>query len=229
YKKMFIGNFIALTVLGVVSMGTEKDVQLIEPLPYSQMRVYGTDPTSCEIIEFEEDSYNTNNIITEVYSQGTPVTVSAQQLQPNGEYKSENVAKLFDTSSPTGKLQDFRTPNKEAMRPMGRVLLVSKGDTPEADKYRNGGRIEMDFSAMGSITLKGIHVLDIEEDEAGSTVELYDQSGKLLKTMPLPVTGANGATRLRIDTPGVNKLVVSFTGKNNSGNGAIDVIEFCRN
>jgi hypothetical protein len=43
-------------------------------------------------------------------------------------------------------------------------------------------------------------------------------------------TGTLGATRLRIDTPGVQKMVVTFAGKNKkAGNGAIDVIEFCRN
>ncbi|WP_018479367.1 hypothetical protein [Pontibacter roseus] len=224
-----IGNMIALAMLGIVSMGCEKEEQMTEPMALSEVKRYGTDPTSCEIIEFDEQEYSTGGTIAMAYSQGTPVGVSAQRRLPNGTYRTENVARLFDTSSPSGALQDFRTPNNNAMRPMGNILLVNQAEAGETNFYGEGGRIEMDFSAMGSITLKGIHVLDIEEDEAGSTLALYSQSGQLIKTMPLPVTGGNGATRLRIDTPGVHKLVVTFTGKKKkSGDGAIDVIEFCR-
>lgn len=223
--KMFITNVIALSMLGSVLMGCEKEAQPTETLSYTQVKKFGTDPTSCEIIEFEESEYSTDGVIDAAYSNGTPVKIAAYQRQPNGSYGTENVAKLFNTSVPYDQPQEFRTPNTNAMRPMGKVLLVSNG----SESKMEAGRIEMDFTAMGSITLKGIHVLDIEQDEAGSTIELYNQSGQLIKTMPLPVTGTYGATRLRIDTPGVQKLVVTFNGKNKkSGNGSIDVIEFCR-
>jgi hypothetical protein len=223
---MFITNIIALSLLGFVSMGSEKEAQPAEPVAISEVKKFGTDPTSCEIIEFEESESSTSGITTVAYSNGTPVNIAAFQRQPDGSYKTENASRLFDTGAPAATLP-LRTPNTNAMRPMGRVLLVGNGAGSDTEML--SGRIEMDFTAMGSITLKGIHVLDIEQDEAGSTVELYNQSGKLIKSMPLPVTGTHGATRLRIDTPGVQKMVVTFNSKNNkSGNGAIDVIEFCR-
>jgi hypothetical protein len=224
---MFITNIIALSLLGSVLMGSEKESQPVEAAVHAEVKKWGTDPTSCEIIEFEESEFNTANNINTAYSNGTPITIAAYKRQPNGSYATDNAARLFDTSGAPGTAGQFRTPNTNAMRPMGNVLRVSNGSNGE--NALQEGRIEMDFTAMGSITLKGIHVLDIEKDEDASTIELYDQSGKLIKTMPLPVTGTHGATRLRIDTPGVQKMVVTFAGKNNKGgNGAIDVIEFCR-
>lgn len=224
---MFITNIIALSLLGSVLMGSEKEPQPAETTIHSEVKKWGTDPTSCEILEFEESEYNTANNIHTAYSNGTAVSIAAYRLQPNGEYATDNTARLFDTGGAPAAANQFRTPNTNAMRPMGKVLRVS--NSSESDAAIEEGRIEMDFSAMGSITLKGIHVLDIEKDEEASTVELYDQAGKLIKTMPLPVTGTHGATRLRIDTPGVQKMVVTFAGKNSKGgNGAIDVIEFCR-
>lgn len=225
---MFITNAIALSVLGFGLMSCEKEAQLTEPIALTEVKNFGTDPASCEIIEFEESEYSTDGAIGTAYSNGTPVTIAAFQRHPNGSYIPQNAAKLFNTSVPYDHPQKFKTPNPNAMRPMGKVLLIHNGQDSKSEL--KSGRIEMDFSAMGSITLKGIHVLDIEQDEAASTIELYDPAGELIKTMPLPVTEAYGATRLRIDTPGVQKMVVTFKGIKNSkkGDGAIDVIEFCR-
>ena len=206
----------------------KEEVAAAEPFAFEKIQHFGTDPTSQEIIEFNDIAAG-SGVISQVYSLGTPIGVNALHRLPNGKYKDTNVAKLFNTSSPTGSYANFRTPNPNAFRPMGQILIVGDGVDGEPDLYAGGGSIEMDFSAIGSVLLKGIHVLDIEESEAGSTLELIDQSGKVFKTMPLPVTGALGATRLRVDTPGVAKIRVTFNStKKRGGTGAIDVIEFNR-
>lgn len=219
---MFTSHIIALSLFSASMLGIAPAAQPAQQKTFAEAK-WGTDPTSCEIIEFEETEYLANSPIATAYSNGTPVTIAAQKAQTDGSYTSVPTARLFDTSGAPGIAGQFKTPNPNAMRPMGKILLTGQ------DESTASNRIELDFTAMSSITLKGIHVLDIEQDEAGSTVALYGTSGQLIKTMPLPVTGTHGATRLRIDTPGVQKMVVTFVGKGSKpANGAIDVIEFCR-
>ncbi|WP_439880230.1 hypothetical protein ACSX1A_13825 [Pontibacter sp. MBLB2868] len=225
-KSVFIG------ALGALLMNfTSKEQEQVEPLAASEVKYFGTSPESCEIIEFDAENGNISGSgsITTLYSQSTPVTVSAQVRSKGGTYENTASAVLFDTSSPQGKYRKFRTPNPDAIRPMGNILAAGKANGKDVAIYEQGSRLELDFSAMGSITLKGIHVLDITEDEANSKLEMLDSSGKVIKTLKLPVTGAYGATRLNTEnTPGVVKVRITFESKNKGGSGAIDVIEFCR-
>lgn len=215
-----------------VLMGCDKAEEVeMDPLAASQSKNFGTDPSSCEIIEFDEytPAETSRGAVTTVYSQNTPVRISAQYRANRGRYLNQNAALLFNTGSPDRRNQEFRTPSPAAIRPMGQVLTVGRGNSKMAFLYSKGCRIEMDFSAMGSINLKGLHVLDITEEEADSKLELLDAEGTIIKTMNLPVTGAYGATRLRVDTPGVVKLRIVFGSESSrNGGGAIDVVEFCR-
>lgn len=229
-KKFTLKSLLVLAC-GFVLMSCENESDATAPLAVSDNKNFGTSPDACEIIEFE-DVTNTapGGAINTVYSDGTPVRISAQLRAFRGRYFYSNAAVLLNTSQPDSRNQDFRTPNANAIRPMGHVLTagISRGNTTSV--YNRGTRLEMDFSAMGSITLKGIHVLDVTEDEAGSKLELLDKNGNVIKTFSLPVTDAYGATRINTeDTPGVVKLRVTFEGaRKRSGSGAIDVIEFCR-
>lgn len=231
--KKFTVRSLVLGLAGVVLMSfNNKEVKQTEPLGTSNVLMYGTNPESCEVIEFDalNEVESANGAITKVYSEKTPVLVSAQLRTAQGNWQNTNTAVLFNTSNPNGKYENFKTPSAAAARPMGNVLTAGKESASGITVYDKGSRVELDFSAMGSITLKGIHVLDITEDEAASTLEMLDASGKVIKTMRLPVTGAYGATRLNTqNTPGVVKLRITFESKNNQGgSGAIDVIEFCR-
>lgn len=225
--KTITKNAMMLGVAGLLLMGCDKEEATeMQPLDaIAQEQNFGTDPTSCEIIEFEEATGNVNT----VYSQGTPVQVSAQLRLPNGKFKKNNTALVIDTSVPNP--QGFRTPNPAAIRPMGNILTISEGKGKKQAQAISdeGGRIELDFSAMGTITLKGIHILDIEKHEAATTIEVLDAKGRVLKTLHPPVTGAKGATRVSIEQKGVAKLRVTFEStQKGKGGGAIDVIEFCR-
>ncbi|RIJ42979.1 hypothetical protein [Pontibacter oryzae] len=230
--KKFTLSAMACALLSMVSMGCSSDQsEEANPFAATLTKNFGTDPSSCEIIEFDEltPTETSAGAVTTVFSQDTPVRILAQYRLGNGRYAASNAALLFNTSRPDAKNKNFRTPSPAAIRPMGDVLTVGRSNSKFAKLYDKGSRIELDFSAMGSINLKGIHVLDITEEEANSKVELLDKNGKVIKTMALPVTGAYGATRLRIDTPGVAKLRVIFGDETSRrGGGAIDVIEFCR-
>lgn len=217
----------------LVLMSCENESEAVSPFKATDSKNFGTAPGTCEIIEF--DGYNQietgDGAVTTVYSEGTPVRVSAQLRSHKGDYLNANAAILYNTSKPDAKNKNFITPNKEAIRPMGNVLTAGKVNGKSTSIYSQGSRLEMDFSAMGSITLNAIHVLDITEDEADSKLELLDKNGKVIKSFKLPVTGAYGATRLNTEgTPGVAKIRVTFGGEGKkAGSGAIDVIEFCRN
>ncbi|GAB3198009.1 hypothetical protein GCM10027293_13800 [Pontibacter aydingkolensis] len=222
-------------------MSCENESDATSPLSANGSKNFGTAPGTCEIIEFDE--YNEveaiAGAITTVYSEGTPVRVSAKLRSARGNnvatdrgnYLNNNAAILYNTSQPDPKNKNFVTPNKDAVRPMGNVLTAGKVQGNTTSIYDQGSQLEMDFSAMGTITLKAIHVLDITADEADSKLELLDRNGNVIKTFNLPVTGAFGATRLNtLDTPGVAKIRVTIGGEGKrAGSGAIDVIEFCRN
>jgi hypothetical protein len=232
-EKLLVKSLLLCFVsVGLFRCSSNEQVQA-EPLTYSDAKFFGTSPESCEIIEFDEIKgvESVNGAVATVYSENTPVQVSAQLLTANGQFEPTNSAVLFNTTKPNGgKFKNFKTPSSAAIRPMGNVLTAGKLNGNGVAIYDKGSRIEMDFSAMGSITIKGIHVLDITQDESESTLELINSSGKVIKTMKLPVTGEFGATRLNTEnTPGVVKLRVTFTSKDKKGgSGAIDVIEFCR-
>lgn len=226
--KKFTLRTVVFGLAGAVLMSFNSKDQ-VKPAKATEMIVWGTNPESCEVIEFDEFNKveSANGVVSAIYSDNTPVQVSAQFLSAGGDYESLNAAVLVNTNQPDGR---FKTPSAAAARPMGNVLTVGDQKENGVEIRENGSRIELDFSAMGSITLKGIHILDITEDEAGSKLEMLDASGKVIRTMKLPVTGAHGATRLNTgNMPGVVKLRLTFESKNGKGgSGAIDVIEFCR-
>ncbi|MEJ8803049.1 hypothetical protein [Pontibacter sp. H249] len=238
--KKFTLRSVCVFAFGFVLMGCEKDNDSATPFAANDTKNFGTSPTSCEIIEF--DGYNDivtgGGAVTTVYSEGTPVRISAQLRSARGNnidtergvYLNNNAAVLYNTSQPDNRNKNYRTPNNNAIRPMGNVLTVGRQQGNSTAIYNKGSRLEMDFSEMGTITLNGIHVLDIEQNEADSKLDLIDKNGKIIKTFNLPVTGAYGATRLNTEeTPGVAKIRVTFGGEGTSnGSGAIDVIEFCR-
>lgn len=231
--EKFTLKTLIFSLFGLVLISCDKTEETeVNPFSASSTQNFGTDPTSQEIIEFDGETQvesSRNGAVTTVYNQGAPIRITAQQRLSKGRYLPHNAAMLFDTGAPDSRNAAFRTPNPAAIRPMGNVLTLGRSNGKWTNLYNRGGRIELDFSALGSVELKGIHVLDVTEEEAASKVELLDANGDIIKTMPLPVTGAHGATRLRIDTPGVVKLRVVFGDENNrSGGGAIDVIEFNR-
>ena len=223
-----------------VLLSCENESDATSPFTVSDSKNFGTAPGTCEVIEFDDHNQVETGAgaVTTVYSEGTPVRVSAKLRSVRGNsfatnrgtYLNNNAAVLYNTTQADASNKGFVTPNKDAIRPMGNVLTAGKVQGKKTLIYDQGSQLEMDFSAMGTITLKAIHVLDITADEADSKLELLDRNGNVIRTFKLPVTGAFGATRLNtLDTPGVAKIRVTIGSEGKrAGSGAIDVIEFCR-
>jgi hypothetical protein len=212
---------LAFTGVSFMACGVESE-EVVRPIIQNKVLNYGTIPGST-ILDFDEAPGYTDKTFALVNSIKTAVNIKAKRRLPNGKYLEENAALIIDTSNPNNK--SLVTPNPKSVRPMGNVLTVGKG----VGMYDKGGVIEIDFSSIGQVVMRGLHVLDIEEDEAGSTLELLNSSDQVIATYLLPVTGTGGTTPLITgDISGVSKLRVNFVSKNKKGgSGAIDLIQFC--
>ncbi|MFT2010060.1 hypothetical protein ACMA1I_15405 [Pontibacter sp. 13R65] len=226
---MVFHNQVLLGLIGALLFGGGLPKRQPEPIHTSHTMFFGIDPSTCEVIEFDEETPG-QGLLSEIISEGTPVAITAQHRLPGGQYEQANVASLFDTSIPSARSTDFTTPNPQAMRSMGKVLTLGSSQPSQSGQSRTGGKLEVDFSAMSSITLKAVHVLDIRKEDAGSKLELINKKGEIFRTFELPITNTYGAIRLNTgDVKGVAKLRVVFGDeKQQRGGGAIDVIEFCR-
>ncbi len=127
---------------------------------------------------------------------------------------------VFDTAHPTGGDSDLATGN------LGNVLILSEdGDSSDPDDNASGGAFVFDFADPSEVI--NFNVLDIEE--AGGCVNLFDESGALLGTVDIPVTGNNGQGTVWLTDPatgepfeGVARMEVNLTGS-----GAIDNLCYC--
>ena len=219
---------LAFTGATFMACGVESE-EIVQPMHAEKILNYGTMPGST-ILDFDETPGYADKTYALVNSIKTAINVSAKRRLANGTYQNENAALLLDTSKPGQKNGGLVTPSyPNSVRPMGNVLTVGKGNGNGASLYDNGGVIEVDFASVGTVVMRGLHVLDIDEDEAGSTLELLDASGRVIATYALPVTGAGGTSPLLTgDVAGVSKLRVNFISTNKKGgSGAIDVIQFC--
>lgn len=183
-----------------------------------------------DVINFEQ--YDTG-FLTQVKSTNGagPFMVMNKRREMNGTYSEGNFAMIFNTQTPTGDDADLYT-GVGKVADLGKVLIINKDmeSTPDDNQY--GGTMILDFSSMGTVTLKDITVLDIDAYEDKSYVRLYGQNNKMLLEKKLNTTGNNtvqvvdlGATR------GVMRLEVVLDGENGghpAGSGAIDNIKFSK-
>jgi hypothetical protein len=115
---------------------------------------------------------------------------------------------------------------------LGNVLIIAEDlfdgngdglvdDPDDADEV--GAEFSFDFSALGSVTLFKITIIDVEEDELAAEVALYDDENDLLAAFILPQPGNNGDAAVSLGpTRGVVEMVVTV-----NGSAAIDNIVFC--
>jgi hypothetical protein len=202
--------------------------------------------TSAEIIDFEGLPAGTK--VSEVFgdSGSGPIGVSGTNPTfPTGY----NAAIIFDSSTPTGEDYDLGTPNEDFGGPgigdagkdgspyenntaLGNVLIVAEDlndgnsdglvDDPDDAEGLVDSSITLDFSALGSVTVNSITIIDFEAREPEPKVELFDPFDVLLASFYLPHTDDNGvAVKSLGPTAGVAKMVVTL-----NGSGAIDNIVF---
>ncbi len=151
---------------------------------------------------------------------GDPVSgsVNVFGFQPR---TSDNRAMIFDAECNggcTGGDFDLYFPG------FGNILILSvDGDSSDPDDSDNPqGYFEFDFSGVGSghVTVKSLTIMDVESEEGGGMIVLYDYP-TLLDIVPIPNTGNNASAVIPINVAGVNLIHVSLLGS-----GAIDNIEF---
>jgi hypothetical protein len=141
-----------------------------------------------------------------VSDQFAGVGISAQRAG-DGE-GSQNDAMIFDTGNPTGGDHDLGYDG------VGNALIISEdNDANDPDDNAHGGTLSFAFEAPSTIV--SMNFLDIEE--AGGTIDLYDEAGELIRTLDIPVSGDNQQGVLTIDTPGVSIMDVNLIGS-----GAVD-------
>jgi hypothetical protein len=192
-----------------------------------------------ETINF--NSFNAGDTLNQVFS--TPGNVGPVAVDGVRPGSINNEATAFDSSNPTCDDFDLGTPNVDFMGPgVGAggssgapyqndedldIIAIIQEETAcvpdDADLV--GSELVFDFSAVGTVTMKSIKVLDIEDpEEKGAVVELYGPvpAAVLLATIDLPEVGDNGLATVSLNsTAGVEVMVVKL-----NGSGAIDDIVF---
>jgi hypothetical protein len=206
---------------------------------------------NCDVITFENPGAfprDANGYITGVLSQkGATIKVAGYARAsdvPASEWGTTNRANIFNTTNlPDGHPDgDLETPNWDNTTPsLGNVLIVQELVPPhnvpsDPNDNAHGGLLELDFSAVGPVTVNSMHVLDIEQHtELRSRVDFYDAANNKINATDIMIapTGNNGVGTVTFsEMKGVVKMVVTLDGSwnptTNAGSGAIDNIEFCK-
>lgn len=250
-RKIILKPLAFLAVAGLL-YGCQQDELGSNPEPLiSHGQTAAVLAENCDILDFENAGQfprDANGYITEVLSQkGGRVKVSGvarTSTAPATEWGTENRANIFNTTNlPDGHPDgDLETPNWNNTTPsLGNVLIVQELVAPhnvatDPNDNAHGGRLELDFSDVGPVTVNAMHVLDIEQHyELNSRVDFYDAANNRINTADILIapTGNNGVNQIAFaEMKGVTKMVVTFDGAwnpgTNAGSGAIDNIEFCK-
>ncbi len=198
-----------------------------------------------ETIDFE--GLPAGTIVSTVSGDGGSGPITVQGKNPRFS-AGTNAAVIFDSANPTGGDTDLGTPNQDFGGPgvgaggetgspfqndtaLGNVLIVAEdlvdgngdGLVDDPDDVDNvGSMITLDFSALGSVTIFEITIIDVEAVEPAATVELFDGGGGSLGMFTLPQVGNNGVDTVSLGaTSDVVTMVVTL-----NGSAAIDNIVF---
>lgn len=196
--------------------------------------------SSMDVIDFE--SYSAGTILSEVTSKNGAGPVKVNGYNPRFPDKG-NAAMIFDSASPTGGDPDLGTPHQDFGGPgvgtggqrgsqyenntaLGKVLIITEDfDTSDPDDGDvRGSYFDFDFSALGTVSIFSMHILDVEVTENAATVTFYDREGNAIgNTFGLPKIGDNGVYNYLFGegVSGVAKMHVNI-----NGSGAIDNIVF---
>ena len=159
-----------------------------------------------------------------------------------------NTATIFDSSNPTGGDIDLGTPNQQFGGPgvgaagasgpfantlaLGNVLIIAENlvdqnndgliDDPDDAANVTGNFMLFDFSALGTVTLFDLKIIDVENNEPSPTITLLDAAGNHIRSFHMIQTGDNGVATINLGpTSGVRWLEIML-----NGSGAVDHIVF---
>lgn len=218
FKK---GLLFAISVFTIASCSEDQDT--IKPIETSSTNnLVGYDPSGCNLIRSFGDEIKPRmvSIITE---DGVVMQVAAQRRGANGRYLSETAGLLLHPADAPDLIGEF---DRYILGVSG---LLTVGDGSGAGINQSGGRVILDFSEVGSVTMKNMLFTDIDENEKGSKVELYSNAGQLLMQQELRVTGDKGAAFVGFNNqPGVAKIIVTFGAERSQhGSGTIARLQMC--
>lgn len=175
-------------------------------------------PIGCEdILEFED--FGMGEVVSEAYGvDGTgPVGIKGTNLTQFPA--STNAAAIYDSNCPGGcssGLTNLGTPNEDFAGPgegaggetgmpgenndaQNNILIVARNlhglaengfiTNPRPQGNGKTVMIDLDFSAVGPVSLLGFHIIDGEEDEGLPTVELFDDTDASIVVFAQPVAG----------------------------------------
>jgi hypothetical protein len=193
---------------------------------------------STDVIDFESYSRGTISEVSSKNGAG-PVKVSAV----NPRFPDRNAAMIFDSAVPTGQDFDLGTPHQDFGGPgigiggqrgsqyenntaLGKVLIITEdfdsNDPDDADVRES--YFDFDFSALGTVSVYSMHIMDVEVSENTANVVFFGSDGTAIgNAYGLPKVGDNGVYNYTFGqgVAGVAKMRVNI-----HGSGAIDNIVF---
>jgi hypothetical protein len=236
----------AIAMAGLMFYGCSTEVQELTPMepssnPISAPSSARTMAMAGDVLHFEH--YEAGTIVHEVYGAfgNGPVKVWGT----NPKYPDRNAAMIFDSNAPTGNDPDLGTPNIDFGGPgigaggqegspyanessVGKILIITEdfNTSNPNDANLEGAMFRFDFSALGSVTVRHMFIMDIDRNEKPASIEFYDAMGNQLgSTFSSPITGDNGVASMNFNNgAGVSGVVTMVVTLN--GSGAIDNIIF---
>ncbi|GEO05122.1 hypothetical protein AAE02nite_27860 [Adhaeribacter aerolatus] len=200
-----------------------------------------------DMLSFDNGVTRTSNFVTTATTDGGAI-IGIRGIQrsfvPNwspanpGEYSAENRANLFNTNNTPVSVPDATIPggsrisddgDLDAASNTGNAFIInhnSRYDVP--DDWAWGGAMYVDFSALGTVTLKNLVFLDNEEN--GTYIKLFNASNMQIGAN-IPVANLGNASSQVVNlgnTPGVARMEVHLGTTSVTGSGAIDNITFDR-
>jgi hypothetical protein len=217
-----------------VLFACEKDADLNAQLNSEPLFVYDTEQqflvTESFLIDFEE--FSAGDIVSEI-----TITDPFENAQVEGitlAFPNSNAAMVFDSSNPTGNDFDIGTPNTMYGGPgignggasndtaLGNVLILSEDLDPNDpdDIFELGASFFFDFSTNDAVTLNAFDILDIEESQNPTVVNLYNLEGELIFSEAVAPGGDN--SKVAVDLQSTANVAFMEIIMNSSG--AIDNI-----
>jgi hypothetical protein len=204
---------------------------------------------SPERVDFDE--FPTGTILAQTFtSEGSgPIVVRGYNPFLGA---GRNAAVIFDSAHPTGGDDDLGTPHLhfggpgigaggyagpfQNDEPKGKVLIVGENlndwegdglvnvpDDLNAAATRNA-TLSFDFAALGSVTILGLTIIDVEASEQSPIVTYHDSNGVELGSATLSATGDNGVAEVDLGGfAGVSSMMIHMRGS-----GAVDELRLRR-
>ena len=215
---------VAFASLLLFACDRQEEQELVAPMKASQdSNLIGYDPTTCNLVQ----TFGAGELPRQadvIEEDGATMIVKAQRRGHNGHYLSETPAVLLDAHDPATDLVNYMDANMLDM-----TGLLTVGDESGLKANREGGRVILDFSPVGAVTMKTMVFTDIAEEDKGSKVEFYSRTGQLLEQKEIPTSGKNQTVIVSFNNiPGVAKAIVTFGAEGSKvGSGAIARLQLC--